>query len=85
MKRGEHDPQPDQSESGGSWVTDPINRKIETSEGVRDRVFESAEFIPLKSFRTTDDCGFSPLADDTAFAKIVPHRRNSAGREDLGI
>jgi hypothetical protein len=48
------------------------NQSIETSDGVRDRVLESAEFIPLKSFRAPDDCSFSPLADDTAFAKIVP-------------
>jgi len=37
---------------------------------------EAAEFIPLASLGTTDDCGFSPFADDTstsrdiAFAKI---------------
>jgi len=57
-------------------VTDPINPKIETSEQVRDRVLEAAEFIPAESLGTTDDCGFSPFADDTstsretAFAKI---------------
>jgi 5-methyltetrahydropteroyltriglutamate--homocysteine methyltransferase len=57
-------------------VTDPISPKIETLEGVRDRVLEAAEFIPLESLGTTDDCGFSPFADDTstpretAFAKI---------------
>jgi 5-methyltetrahydropteroyltriglutamate--homocysteine methyltransferase len=43
---------------------------------VRDRVLEAAEFIPVESLGTTDDCGFSPFADDTstsretAFAKI---------------
>ena len=43
---------------------------------MRDRVLEAAEFIPLESLGTTDDCGFSPFADDTstsretAFAKI---------------
>ena len=45
-------------------------------EEVRDRILEAAEFIPVDSFGTTDDCGFSPFADDTstsretAFAKI---------------
>jgi 5-methyltetrahydropteroyltriglutamate--homocysteine methyltransferase len=54
-------------------VTDP---KIESPEAVRDRVLEAAEFIPLESLGTTDDCGFSPFADDTstsretAFAKV---------------
>jgi 5-methyltetrahydropteroyltriglutamate--homocysteine methyltransferase len=57
-------------------VTDPINTKVETPEEVRDRVLEAAEIIPIQSLGTTDDCGFSPFADDTstsretAFAKI---------------
>jgi 5-methyltetrahydropteroyltriglutamate--homocysteine methyltransferase len=57
-------------------VTDPINPKIEAPEEVRDRVLEAAEIIPVQSLGTTDDCGFSPFADDTstsretAFAKI---------------
>lgn len=57
-------------------VTDPINPRIESPEIVRDRVLEAAEIIPLESLGTTDDCGFSPFADDTstsretAFAKI---------------
>jgi 5-methyltetrahydropteroyltriglutamate--homocysteine methyltransferase len=57
-------------------VTDPISRRVETAEEVRDRVLEAAEFIPLEALGTTDDCGFSPFADDTstsretAFAKI---------------
>jgi 5-methyltetrahydropteroyltriglutamate--homocysteine methyltransferase len=57
-------------------VTDPINPKIETAEEVRDRILEAAELIPIASLGTTDDCGFSPFADDTstsretAFAKI---------------
>ncbi|HMK23882.1 MAG TPA: hypothetical protein VK466_16230 [Terriglobales bacterium] len=57
-------------------VTDPIHPKIETPEAVRDRVLEAAECIPLEALGTTDDCGFSPFADDTstsretAFGKI---------------
>ena len=43
---------------------------------MRDRVLEAAEIIPVAQLGTTDDCGFSPFADDastsreTAFAKI---------------
>jgi 5-methyltetrahydropteroyltriglutamate--homocysteine methyltransferase len=57
-------------------VTDPINPTVETPEQVRDRVLEAAAIIPVESLGTTDDCGFSPFADDTstsretAFAKI---------------
>jgi 5-methyltetrahydropteroyltriglutamate--homocysteine methyltransferase len=58
-------------------VTDPINPTVETPEQVRDRVLQAAEFIPLPQLGTTDDCGFSPFADDastaraTAFQKIT--------------
>jgi 5-methyltetrahydropteroyltriglutamate--homocysteine methyltransferase len=57
-------------------VTDPNNSKVETPETVRDRVLEAAGLIPVESLGTTDDCGFSPFADDastsrdTAFRKI---------------
>jgi 5-methyltetrahydropteroyltriglutamate--homocysteine methyltransferase len=57
-------------------VTNSINPKIESPEAVRDQVLEAAEFIPVQSLGTTDDCGFSPFADDTstsretAFAKV---------------
>ncbi len=57
-------------------VTDPIDPRIETAEQVRDRVLLAAEYIPLGVLGTTDDCGFSPFADDgstareTAFEKI---------------
>ncbi|HEU5262163.1 MAG TPA: cobalamin-independent methionine synthase II family protein [Gemmatimonadales bacterium] len=50
-------------------VIDPINPRIETPEGVRDRVLEAAEFIPLAQLGTTDDCGFAPFGDDTSTAR----------------
>jgi 5-methyltetrahydropteroyltriglutamate--homocysteine methyltransferase len=65
-------------------VIDPIDRKIETPEEVRDRVLEAAEFIPLNQLGSADDCGFSPFGDDTstsrelAFEKI---RARVAGTE----
>ena len=57
-------------------VVDPIDPEVETAQEVCDRVLEAAEYIPLDQLGTTDDCGFSPFADDTstaretAFAKI---------------
>jgi 5-methyltetrahydropteroyltriglutamate--homocysteine methyltransferase len=57
-------------------VVAPIDPHIETPEEVRDRVLEAARYIPIQQLGTTDDCGFSPFADDdstsrqTAFAKI---------------
>ena len=49
---------------------------IETPEEIRDRILETARYIPPEQLGTTDDCGFSPFSDDTstsreaAFAKI---------------
>jgi 5-methyltetrahydropteroyltriglutamate--homocysteine methyltransferase len=66
--------QPDQRIFVG--VTDPLTADVETPEKVRDRVLEAASIIPVAQLGTTDDCGFSPFADDistsrqTAFEKI---------------
>lgn len=57
-------------------VIDPISSRVETPEEVRERVMEAASILPLDQLGTTDDCGFSPFADDVstardlAFAKI---------------
>jgi len=53
-----------------------LNPRVETPEEIRDTVLEALEVIPVSQLGTTDDCGFSPFADDvstsrdTAFAKI---------------
>lgn len=57
-------------------VTNVLDPKVETPEDIRDAILEALETIPLEQFGTTDDCGFSPFADDLstsrdiAFAKI---------------
>ena len=57
-------------------VIAPIDKHVESAEEVRDRVLEAAKYIPLEQLGTTDECGFSPVSDDTsttretAFAKI---------------
>jgi 5-methyltetrahydropteroyltriglutamate--homocysteine methyltransferase len=57
-------------------VTDPIDPRMETPEIVRDRILQAAKFIDPSRLGSTDDCGFSPFADDDstsrgmAFAKI---------------
>jgi len=50
-------------------VIDPINPVVETAAQVRDRVLEAASFLSVKQLGTTDDCGFSPFADDTSTAR----------------
>jgi 5-methyltetrahydropteroyltriglutamate--homocysteine methyltransferase len=57
-------------------VTNVLSPRVETPEEIRDLILEASEFIPINRLGTTDDCGFSPFADDvstareTAFAKI---------------
>jgi len=57
-------------------VTDPIDPRVETPDEVSARVRLAAQYIPLPALGSTDDCGFSPFADDAstsrdiAFAKI---------------
>lgn len=52
-------------------VTDPISPRVESPEEVRNRVMEAAQVIPLRSLGTTDDCGFSPFADDTSTSREI--------------
>jgi 5-methyltetrahydropteroyltriglutamate--homocysteine methyltransferase len=73
-------------------VIDPIDPRVETAEEVRDRILEAAEYIPVDQLGTTDDCGFSPFADDastsrdTAFAKIRARiEGNALASRQLGV
>jgi 5-methyltetrahydropteroyltriglutamate--homocysteine methyltransferase len=56
-------------------VIDPICPEVETASEVRDRILEAAEFLPLNQLGTTDDCGFSPFADDTSTARETAFRK----------
>jgi 5-methyltetrahydropteroyltriglutamate--homocysteine methyltransferase len=73
-------------------VIDPISPRIETAEEVRDRVVEAASILAPERLGTTDDCGFSPFADDTstardiAFAKIRARVEGTAmAAAELGL
>ena len=35
------------------------------------RVLEAANYLPLDQMGTTDDCGFSPFADDVSTAREI--------------
>ena len=73
-------------------VIDPIDRRIESVEEVRNRILEAARYIPLQQLGTTDDCGFSPFGDDLstsreiAFEKIRARvRGNEMASRELGL
>lgn len=65
-------------------VTNVLDSRIETPEEIRDLILEAAEVIPVERLGTTDDCGFSPFADDistardTAFSKIKARIQGTA-------
>lgn len=70
-------------------VIDSTSTRVETAEEVRERVLQAARFIPAQQLGTTDDCGFSPFADDvfmerqTAFAKIRARVDGTRLAEDI--
>lgn len=52
-------------------VTDVLNPKIETPAEICDLLLQAAEYIPLNQLGSTDDCGFSPFADDVSTAREI--------------
>jgi 5-methyltetrahydropteroyltriglutamate--homocysteine methyltransferase len=52
-------------------VIDPIDPRVETPAEVCNRVMEAASILPVGQLGTTDDCGFSPFADDTSTAREI--------------
>jgi 5-methyltetrahydropteroyltriglutamate--homocysteine methyltransferase len=70
-------------------VTNVLDPRVETPEEIRETILEAAEFIPINQLGTTDDCGFSPFADDTstsrdtAFEKIRARISGTAMAEKI--
>jgi 5-methyltetrahydropteroyltriglutamate--homocysteine methyltransferase len=59
---------------------------------VRERFVEAASILPIAQLGTTDDCGFSPFADDTSTAREIAFSKIRARVEgtelaahDLGL
>jgi 5-methyltetrahydropteroyltriglutamate--homocysteine methyltransferase len=59
-------------------VTNVLDPRVETPEEIRDTILEAAEFIPATQLGSTDDCGFSPFADDTSTARDIAFEKISA-------
>jgi 5-methyltetrahydropteroyltriglutamate--homocysteine methyltransferase len=66
-------------------VIDPINPAVETADQVRDRVLEAASILPVDQLGTTDDCGFSPFADDTSTARDIAFSKIRARVEGTAL
>jgi 5-methyltetrahydropteroyltriglutamate--homocysteine methyltransferase len=68
--------QPDQTVFIG--VIDPINPAVETPDQVRDRILLAAKYLAVSQLGTTDDCGFSPFADDTSTSRDIAFEKIKA-------
>jgi 5-methyltetrahydropteroyltriglutamate--homocysteine methyltransferase len=66
-------------------VIDPISTVVETPALVCDRVLEAASILPAKQLGTTDDCGFSPFADDISTARDVAFAKIQARVEGTAL
>jgi 5-methyltetrahydropteroyltriglutamate--homocysteine methyltransferase len=66
-------------------VTDPISAEVETAEKVCERVLEAADILPVHQLGTTDDCGFSPFADDTSTAREIAFAKIRARVEGTAL
>jgi 5-methyltetrahydropteroyltriglutamate--homocysteine methyltransferase len=56
-------------------VIDPIHPIVETVDQVCERVLEAAAFLPVEQLGTTDDCGFSPFADDRSTGREIAFQK----------
>jgi 5-methyltetrahydropteroyltriglutamate--homocysteine methyltransferase len=52
-------------------VTNVLDTRVETAEEIRDTILQAVEVVPVEQFGTTDDCGFSPFADDVSTAREI--------------
>ena len=59
-------------------VTNVLDPRVETPEEIKDMILEATEIIPVNQFGTTDDCGFSPFADDTSTARDIAFEKIKA-------
>jgi methionine synthase II (cobalamin-independent) len=80
-------------------VTDPLNPRVETPEGIAQDLATAAQYIPKHRLGATDDCGFSPFsiddkpkhgspdfARDVAFQKIAARVQGvERASEQLGL
>ena len=53
-----------------SWGNNVLDPRVETPEEIRDLIL-TAESISVNQLGTTDDCGFSPFADDVSTAREI--------------
>jgi len=66
-------------------VVSPIDPRVDMPGEVRDRVLETAKYIPIEQLGTPDDCGFSPFSDDSSTTRETAFARIRARAEGNGL
>lgn len=66
-------------------VIDPIHPVVETPTQVRDCILAAASLLPVAQLGTTDDCGFSPFADDASTSRDVAFSKIRARVEGTAL
>lgn len=59
-------------------VTNPNSSVLESPEEICDLIIKATKFIPINQLGTTDDCGFSPFADDNGTQRDFAYKKISA-------
>ncbi len=62
-------------------VINPISKELETPKEVCELILQAAQFIPPNQLGTTDDCGFSPFADDVSTNRELVYQKIRARLE----
>lgn len=66
-------------------VTNVLVPRIESREEICEMVLEAASYISPDQLGTTDDCGFSPFADDVSTAREVAFAKIKARVEGTAL
>ncbi|AKD56989.1 cobalamin-independent methionine synthase II family protein [Spirosoma radiotolerans] len=66
-------------------VTNVLDPRVETAEQICDLLLEAAQIIPVNQLGSTDDCGFSPFADDVSTARDIAFAKIKARIEGTAL
>lgn len=66
-------------------VTNVLDPRVETAEEISELIQEAAQIIPVHQLGTTDDCGFSPFADDVSTAREIAFAKIKARIEGTAL
>ncbi|WP_420147267.1 cobalamin-independent methionine synthase II family protein [Spirosoma sp.] len=66
-------------------VTNVLDSRVETAQEISELILEAAQILPANQLGTTDDCGFSPFADDVSTARDIAFAKIKARIEGTAL